>query len=303
MAGPRLTAGEMLGAVLDDLARSVVDEQRAALDDDPDAVHQLRTAVRRLRNVLAAFGGLVDPATAGALRACLSAYGDRLGVVRDLEVRAADVQEAAAAVGLASEPTDRLLRDLRAGHAAAHAQLVAWCRSDDGAALAHELGRASDVTIVDGAGRPAELVSGDVLLAQADRVLGQSDDYLTDRDAAHAVRKAGRRLRHVADAVTKPPAAVLGDDARALGAGGGRIQRLLGDHRDAVLLAEHVRAVAGLDGDRRLFGPLLEHAGQRASTAMAGVPAALEELAVLRARAQTGRAPADGRVVNQAGEA
>ena len=301
MAGPRMTAGEMLGAVLDDLARSVARSQPAALADEPDAVHQLRTAVRRLRNVLAAFGDMVDPATAGVLRARLSAYGDRLGLARDLEVRAADVPEAADAVGLGPGPTERLLRDLRAAHATAHAELVAWCGSEEGAAVAAALASAGDVAMVDGAGRPADVVAAEVLLAQADRVLAHGQAYLADSDAAHALRKAGRRLRHVADAVVQPPAAVLGDDARALGAAGATVQKLLGEHRDAGLLAEHVRSAGVRDGDAQELAATEEHAQRRAAAALAAVPRALEELAELRARAQTRRAPADGRVVNQAG--
>ncbi|GAA3807193.1 CHAD domain-containing protein [Nocardioides panacisoli] len=306
MAGPGTTAGEMLRAVLRDLARSVVERQPAALADEPDAVHQLRTAVRRLRNVLAAFGDLVDPATAGALRARLSAYGDRLGLARDLEVRAADVRAAADAVGLAPGPRDRLLRDLQVAHAAAHAQLVAWCRSDHGAALAAVLGTVLDdaggVGPVGAAARPGDVVAAEVLLAQADRVLALGADHLGDRDVAHTVRKAGRRLRHVADAVATPPAAVLGDEARALGAAGATVQKLLGDHRDAGLLAEHVRSVVALDGDAAASSAMVEHAEGRAAAALADVPRALEDLAVLRARAQARRAPADGRVVNQAGD-
>ena len=92
-----------------------------------------------------------------------------------------------------------------------------------------------------------------MLAALGDRVLDHAADYRGDVDAAHALRKAARRLRHTADAVTRPPAAVLGADAQELGELGSQLQSLLGDHRDALLLAEHVR------------GSMPDDAGARAS--------------------------------------
>ena len=59
----------------------------AALADEPDAVHQMRTHVRRLRSVLAAYAPLFDAAVAEALRRRYGEFGRELGTVRDLEVR------------------------------------------------------------------------------------------------------------------------------------------------------------------------------------------------------------------------
>ncbi|WP_344400196.1 CHAD domain-containing protein, partial [Promicromonospora sukumoe] len=68
--------------------RRVHDGVPAALADEPDAVHRLRTSVRRLRNVLAAFKRYLDRDAAAELRSRLKELGDVLGKARDLEVRA-----------------------------------------------------------------------------------------------------------------------------------------------------------------------------------------------------------------------
>lgn len=280
MAVPDLTAGELLPAVLDDLARGIAERTPAALADAPDGVHQLRTEVRRLRNVLAAFSGLLDPGPVGAVRAQLSSYGDRLGRARDLEVRAADAAAAATAVGLGPGPSARLVGPLAEAHRAAHAKLVAWVGRHEELAGLSDLGA---VTVI-GGGRPARIVAQEVLLAQADRALAREADYLSDPDAGHALRKAARRLRHVADAVTKEPNDVLGKTATALGKAGKGIQSLLGDQRDALLLAECVRSLMpGAGADAPAYLEVVAYADQRAAAALGDVPGALAELERRRA--------------------
>lgn len=280
MAAPDPTAGELLPAVLDDLARRIAERTPAALADAPDGVHQLRTEVRRLRNVLAAFSGLLDPGPVGAVRAQLSSYGDRLGRARDLEVRAADAAAAASAVGLGPGPSGRLVGPLAEAHRSAHAKLVAWVGRHEEVAGLSELGA---VTVV-GGGRPARVVAKEVLAAQADRALAREADYLSDPDAGHALRKAARRLRHVADAVTKQPGDVLGETATELGTAGKRIQSLLGDQRDALLLSAGVRELLPDAGDDApAYLEVVAWADRRAAAALGDVPGALAELEQRRA--------------------
>src|SRR6478752_9532132 len=64
-------------------------EQLAAIETaGEDAVHQARTRVRRLRSVLAVYKKAFEPQEARRLRERLKTLGDRLGAVRDREVRA-----------------------------------------------------------------------------------------------------------------------------------------------------------------------------------------------------------------------
>ncbi|RXZ48390.1 CHAD domain-containing protein, partial [Agromyces binzhouensis] len=104
-----------------------------ALGDEPDALHQLRTNVRRLRSVLGAYGAVFDEAVATELRRRLRELGRELGTVRDLEVR---VQVAEAAIADADEAgrfasdAERervravLVDDERTAHDRAHARFV-----------------------------------------------------------------------------------------------------------------------------------------------------------------------------------
>ncbi|MDZ5622964.1 CHAD domain-containing protein [Nocardioides bizhenqiangii] len=289
MAGPEATAGEMLAEVVGDLVARIGAKTPAALADEPDAVHQLRTTVRRLRNVLAAFSPYVEPTAIGGLRARLAEYGDRLGLPRDLEVRAAWCARIAAEIGLPGDLRDDLVAPLLAEHARAHAALVAWAASPDAEPLSTALGAAAAApALTDGSARPAPVVAREVLLAQAARVIDQTTDYRRDPEAAHALRRAGRRLRHVGDAVTKPPAAVLGPEAAALGELGSRVQSLLGDHRDALLLADHLRGSRpDQAGVRAAYASMVEAAERAAGTALASVPAVLEQLEALVGRAPT----------------
>jgi CHAD domain-containing protein len=284
MGAPEVTAGDMLADIVGDLVARIDARAPAAVSDEPDAVHQLRTAVRRLRNVLAAFSQYVEPAAVGGLRAQLAEYSDRLGLARDLEVRAAWCQEVATEVGLDDELREHLVGPLLEAHGRAHQAFVTWSASPEAEELQTALcAWAGAPALANGSARPASAVAREVVSAQVERVLAHATDYQADEESTHALRKAGRRLRHTADAVTRPPAAVLGPDAAAVGKLGSRLQSLLGDHRDALLLADHVRRSLSDDADAQAsYGSVVEAADRAAAAAMTSVP---EVLAALRASA------------------
>jgi CHAD domain-containing protein len=279
----------VLAALVGGLVARLEERLPAALADDPDGVHQLRTAVRRLRNALAAFAAYFEPGTVGLLRAGLGEYGDRLGRVRDLEVRAEWCREVAAEVGLDAAVVDALVVPLDQAHGRAHADLVGWAASPKADQLRRSLRSWADApSLVEGrSARAARVVAQEVLMTQAELVLARGEDHRADEGSAHALRRSGRRLRHTADAVTRPPAVVLGKDAVALGELGARIQSLLGDHRDALLLADHLRRSFPGTAERSAYAGMVEAAEQAASTAIHALPAVLADLrAVSEARAK-----------------
>lgn len=280
MGGPDVTAGEMLTDIAGDLVARIEERTPAAVADEPDAVHQLRTSVRRLRNVLAAFADHFEPGAVGGLRARLAEYGDRLGRARDLEVRMEWCEEIATEVGLDPVLRGRLIAPLLAAHAEAHGALVSWAASPEARELTAALAAwAGAPALAEGSARPATAVAREAVTAQVDRVLGQAADYQEDPEAAHSLRKAARRLRHTADAVTRPPATVLGKDVAALGDLGSRIQSLLGDHRDALLLADYVCGSLPEEAAPRASCLTVVEASQRAAeAAMTAVPEVVEEL-------------------------
>lgn len=273
----RDSTGELLTAALADLVGRVRDQRPAALADEPDAVHQLRTSVRRLRNLLAAFEKYVDADADARLRASLRTYGDLLGACRDLEVRAADCEGAIADLGLGPELREPLVGPLLAAHAAAHDHLCAWHRGPDLAALDTLLDLwAAAPPLSDRATRPAAGAAEKVVRRQVARVL-EAAHRMDDADAeeAHDVRKAARRLRHAADAVTSGPGAVLSGWAEQVGRLAHDIQGMLGDHRDAVLLADHAREHASGVADPASYLRLVAHAEHRAGRAIGGLPQTL----------------------------
>lgn len=276
------TAGELLAAQIRDLAADVPALRAGALADEPDAVHQLRTTVRRLRNLLAAFRRCFDPDRAAELAAALASYGDLLGECRDLEVRAAGATAALDALGLADELGEALVGPLLARHDAAHDALVAWHAGPGVVALDALLdGWAESPALARRARRPAADVATKAVRRQARRVLARADAVVAAEgveDARHGLRKAGRRLRHTADAVAPVDA---DGSLRALGKLGHQVQGALGDHRDALLLAEHVRRWAAGQADRAdraSYELVVGQAEHLAAQALEGLDATLSAL-------------------------
>lgn len=280
------TAGDLLATEIRGLSADLTDRRPGALADEPDAVHQLRTTVRRLRNLLAAFRRCFDPDRAAELGAALASYGDLLGECRDLEVRAADANAALDALGLADELGDALVGPLVAGHATAHAALVAWHAGPGVAAFDALLASWVEApALARRARRPASVVAEKAVRRQARRVLARADAVVAAEgveEARHGLRKAGRRLRHTADAVAGVD---LDDSLQGLGKLGHQVQGALGDHRDALLLADHVRRCAAAlpDGaDRASYDALVGHAEELAAAALTGLD---QTLSALRERA------------------
>jgi CHAD domain-containing protein len=290
------TAGDLLATVVADHVRRVEERLPPALLDAPDAVHRLRTAVRRLRNVLAVYSGVFDGEELAALRPRLATFGHVLGAARDLEVRAAEAAEVAGALGLGDVLDERLVAGPRDRHDAAHDAFVRWCAGEEMARMTAELVRwAAGPPPGDDADRPARRTVRRALRRQARRAVRAADavdhgrlaqpaapGFADSLEQAHELRKAARRLSHAAAAVTTDPTAVLGGPAKALTKAGSGIHDVLGAHRDAVLLAAHARDVgdaAEADGaPREPFDAVAREAERRGREALADLPAAVGRL-------------------------
>ncbi|MBM7504539.1 CHAD domain-containing protein [Agromyces aurantiacus] len=277
-------AGTAALAALRAIAQRMSELEPAALADEPDAVHQLRTQVRRLRSLLGAFGPVFDPSATTALRRRYGEFGRELGTVRDIEVR---IQVAERSLEDASEHDphrdvvadpdqaaavrERLVDDEVEAHRLAHARFVerqamprAEARRD---ALAAFLAAPTVTPLAAGAAREVlgELIEGEARRAlRRVRRLGRHPEP----EALHDVRKAGRRLRYAAESVVDEPLALFGDRATKLAQAGEALHDVLGDHRDEVLFAEHVRRA----------GAHASHAGEP-SAAFEALAAAADERA------------------------
>ena len=243
-----MTAGEAVTAGMRALATSMAETETLALQDAPDGVHRNRVVVRRLRSVLTTYRDLFDAVTIDPLLVLLHEWGTQLGVVRDIEVRA-KLAEALIDEVLESEDTAlrrRLVDDERAEYSLAHARLVALHggpRSEQRRALLAQLVREAPSTASTAAS--SEKLRA-VLVRQAHRVLKRAKRIDGSEAGYHAVRKAARRLRYAVDAVTDDPPAPFGAKAAALADAGKRLHNVLGDHRDALLLADRIERTSVL---------------------------------------------------------
>lgn len=286
------TAGDLLRAIAADLSATIEAGVPAALADRPDAVHQLRTSVRRLRNVLAVLKKHAEAEALSALRGRLKVFGDVLGAARDLEVRIALAEEVLRQVTLPEEVHERLVQERVLAHAEARGRLERWCDRDLPALLVELRAWSEEPPLGDRAERSAEKAARKALARQAERTLGliRIDPALLrtgvgaeELTRAHELRKAGRRLRHVGEAFTAGPGAVLGKRARHLAAAGHTVQSLLGDHRDAFLLAADAHDLAekaAADGRARApYDAVSVAAMRRAGPVLDELPTAVDELA------------------------
>jgi CHAD domain-containing protein len=242
---PRLTAaGPAYQVITSYLAAQA--EQLAALDPmvrrfQPDSVHQMRIATRRLRSTLRTFGAVISYAASEHVAAELKWLGDVLGRERDSEVLAAHLRAQRAqtdAAELLGPVAARIDVHVARSAAAARTAVLTALNSRRYTALLDDLaGLIADPPL----GPNADAAAGPTLaaaVATADRVTARRMRRALaappgqDRDVAfHQARKAAKRARYAAEAVT----AVAGKDARRLAGQLKSLQTVLGDHQDTVI--------------------------------------------------------------------
>jgi CHAD domain-containing protein/uncharacterized protein YjbK len=299
-----LTAKSPAADVIVEAVRQLVGQLEqldpAARADQPDAVHQMRTTVRRLRSVLAAYRRLFDADRVASLRDQLRTLGGVLGTARDAEVRAQladdELSELGHRTGDASHR--RLVEGQLEEYRQAHASALRMLSS----AVYYRLFDALDEFVANpplselGEKRqPIKVVAAKVIAAELARLRkragaaafagasGSGGDLDARGDSAlHSTRKAARRLRFAADAVSKGGTAVLGKKYRHISREAERVQDALGDHRDSALFVEHLllasnRAHAAGE-DTFVYGAMSVRAQNRGSAALDSSPKALKRL-------------------------
>jgi CHAD domain-containing protein len=293
----RASAGAVvLAHLLDQVDRLVLHDRGARLDE-PDAVHQMRVATRRLRSALATYRPLLDRGRTDPVRGELKWLGQILGGARDAEVLHWRLQDL-----LAAQPEELVLGpvgrrvdvQLGARHRAAHADLVAALDGERYLQLLDTLDDlVADPPLTARAGKPAGKELPALVGAAAGRVERAARAVADDstpgaRDRGlHEVRKSAKRARYAAETavpVAGDPATELADRMEAL-------QDLLGEHQDSVaaraLLVElNVAAhLAGEDGFT--YGLLYAHELTLAEQARGAYRRALRKASTRKARQWT----------------
>ena len=264
------TAGEVVLAYLRDHTARLRALDAAVRRDEPDAVHQMRVTARRLRGAMQAFPALWPPGETDHLKDELKWLGQILGEARDAEVLgeylAADLDRVPAELVLGPVKA-RFTVHFAPQEAAARDAVIGALDSGRYRALLGALGELLAAPPRTPAARaPARDVLPDAVARAYRRVKrrmrrARRAPEGPRRDAAlHEARKAAKRARYAAEAVTP----VSGKKARRLAKRMRAVQSALGDHHDAVMAQATARDIgvrAHLAGENSFsFGLLHERA-------------------------------------------
>ena len=238
-------AGELIGVVIATEAQRIArHESEARLGVDPDGVHQLRVAGRRLRCHLKQFRPWLDPEWVAVMRTETAWVTDALARVRDLEVMR-DVLSACAASLPATDvgSLEPLFLNLAAQHADARHDMLVMLDDPRFDELLVDLDRAAlDPPLVgDGATSAQKMIRH--VTAKAWKRLDDAVASLgvSPNDASlHRVRLLAKRARFAAEAATP----VIGPEARRFARAMSSVQNVLGIQHDAVVAHHWVRTHA-----------------------------------------------------------
>lgn len=225
------------------MMRTQLDEIRAhdpgtRLGTDPEELHRMRTAVRRLRSNLRAVQPILDGEWREELRSELDWLGTALGAVRDLDVFGESLRtEIAALEQSESTAGRRLLARLDVERARATEDLLAALDDPRYFAL---LDRLEEVIQ-----RPhvpvSELSLPDIAAAEfkkARKAVERLPEEPSDSDL-HAVRIKVKRARYAGEMAQ----AIVGRPAERFVERTKELQDTLGEHQDAVVAEAHLRAL------------------------------------------------------------
>lgn len=277
-ARPRLSRSSaaiaVVGRALEELVGDIRRFDAALRRDDPDAVHGMRTRIRRIRSLFRVYRDVWQRAVTDELDSELRHLGSVLGEARDPEVM---VMRATALVKAHDRVDAATLGPLTVHWQATREKAFRRVLAELDRPRYFRLLDALDALLARPAlGAAALEPAADVVPAALDRALGRVVRAGTRADAAsaepegvellHSTRKAAKRLRYAAEAVSTGAAAVFGAKTRALAASAEAVHDLLGEHRDSLLMQEQLRRAGG--GSERAFDLGVLHELERLSGAM-----------------------------------
>ena len=251
MPGRKTSAGEVVVAYLRTQFEELLSRDVLVRRAQPDALHRMRVAARRMRAALQEFGGLFHAAGIDGLINELRWLGQELGRARDEEVlRDLLLDE------LARTPAESVLGPVRARVAGHFAPRLAEAERH---VLDEVLTSSRYLTLLDDleawianppfAGKAGRRAAGELprLVKRSQRRVRRrmsaarqaSSDG--ERDSAlHAVRKAAKRARYAAEVAAVTSGKPAGKSAAALE----KLQSTLGDHHDGAIASTELRALA-----------------------------------------------------------
>jgi CHAD domain-containing protein len=224
--------------------------------DEPDSVHQMRVAVRRMRSALKTYPGVLDPSRADMLAEELKWLGGVLGVARDSEVVKALLDARAEALPGEPEYLDAFFSD---DYRTAWRDAVKQLESDRYYRLLDALDAAVNAPVW---GAKARDKARGALRKAARRQRGRTArrieaayaaDPGPDRDLAwHEARKAAKRARYAGETAGPSQGGAAARFARLMK----QVQQTLGARQDTVITRHALTPLAqrAADQGRDTFG-------------------------------------------------
>jgi CHAD domain-containing protein len=218
----------------------------ARLGTDPEELHKMRTAVRRLRAILRAVRPILDREWVEGLRSELKWLASVLGVVRDLDVLRHYLRTELASLERADRPAARrILGRLDAE----------WARTRQGLLVALDDSRYFKVLDrLEEAIQHPRVVAANLSLPEVAagefKKLRRAVQALPKKPTArelHAVRVKVKRARYAAELAQ----AVVGRPADRFVSKARKLQDILGEHQDAVVTEERLHTLVADDGHGR----------------------------------------------------
>jgi CHAD domain-containing protein len=246
------------------------------LGTDPEALHKMRVAVRRLRAFLRVARPILDRGWADELRAELKWIGRALGAVRDHDVLLIHVRAQAetlpstdvAALGLIVEGIERHRETSRE-------EMLEALSSPRYLELLGRIELAGEAPQWNGKRRSVQKLAA-TEFKKLERAIKALDPPPSDTEL-HRLRVRGKRARYAGELAE----AVVGKKARRFVDRAKNVQDVLGEHQDAVVADERVRELVLSRSNPQLAlvaGRLVERQRRRMLRARADAPKALKKL-------------------------
>lgn len=227
-------------------------------ESDAEVLHQMRTAIRRLRSYLRSFRPLLERRWAQDLRDKLGWMNRLMAKARNLDVLIVSLEAQAREL----EPSDaarcaKLFEQLRRERRAAYETVCAGVREPRYAALLDEVIDAARAPLARGRGKDAPRKQQCAVVNGARKRLcragRKSATPPAERDL-HAIRIKAKHLRFAAEAMQLADGKRMAKIARRAK----KLQTILGNHHDAVIALRHLREAGEEGGVAFVAGQLAE---------------------------------------------
>jgi CHAD domain-containing protein len=274
--GPMTMSDDLLRAFFrDQYARMLAHDAGVRSGEDPEDLHQLRVAVRRLRSILRTAKAALDARGAESLQGELSWLAGETGPARDLDVLLPALRTEAEALELDDrEALSPVLGNIAVARLVAGDRAKKAVRGERYRALLGMVELAADSLPQNGNGSLEAVTHKE--FKRLEKAMKRVAEDPTD-EAIHKARIKGKRARYAAELVEGE----LGKPGAGLISAMKKFQDVAGEHHDTVVAEEQVRAaLRGLRAQRTLLaaGILVAAERERRRKAAAELPAAWKRL-------------------------